>query len=148
MKRVIDYKEFGSKVAYYAASTLFGGAVIGGICFVAAGSSAEYGPYKSEQNYDDYSNLDDNEIYMNSNGEYCKEFEEGEHTITITQRVGTKQTYEQVEGYEIQSIVIEPMKYFSEVTYVNDEDVIAIGELDENNQVEFNEFGKVKKRAR
>ncbi len=145
----IDFERIKDLINCYKYEVIAGGMVIGvvAVSTILTGCN-EYGNYRLVQNTNEFIDLDNEDLYINSDGDYCMEFEEGEHVITKSKTCGSKLTYEPVEGYTIQSATFDASRYYSEVTYVNTEDVIAIGELDNNNQVEFNEFGKVKKRVR
>lgn len=52
-------------------------------------------------------------------------------------------TITEVEGYKIESVETIALIDQSKTVYVNIEHVIAIGEMDKNVNVRFNEFGKV-----
>ena len=125
-----------------------GGIVVVGICTPIVLNLTVFKDYKYVQICDEYTDLSDEDLYINKDGEYCKTFEEGEHIIKVSRKTGGKHEYEEVEGYTIQSVEFKPYAYSSEVIYVNDEDIIAVGELDNNNLVEFNDFGKVRKKVK
>lgn len=139
---MLDLKDRIIDACYeYWLPVVFGGFIIGSVVFSVVSAKTVH----IAQVCDEYTDLSDEDLYINCNGEYCKEFESGEHVLKVYKNSGFKHEYESIDGYTIEKIEFKPYRYRSEVTYVNDEDIIAIGELDKNNYIEFNDFGIVKK---
>ena len=144
MARINDFID---TVKCYSFEVIAGGMVIGMIAIPITLNLTVFSKYKYVQVCDEYSNVNDDDVIMNNNGEYVKEFEEGEHVIKVSKYGGYKQHYEDVDGYTIQSVEFIPSRYHSEAIYVNDCDVVAVGEVN-NNYVEFDSFGEVQEKHR
>lgn len=85
--------------------------------------------------------IDSNDLYVNEDGECCKDFEVGEHVIKIDRIDAFKRNIDSVDGYEIENVKIKPYLYWNSVTYVNDEPVSAVGTYNKKGNIEFNDFG-------
>ena len=82
------------------------------------------------------------EEFEDSEEEPTHEFLPGEHKIERTRMDALPHTIEEVDGYRIESVKIIAGIDQSKTIYVNVEPVIAIGEIDQDGNVRFNEFGK------
>ncbi len=88
-------------------------------------------------------NINNSDIYMNENGEFCLHFNPGEHIITISRNDAYYHKIEPVNGYTIKEVEINGWRDNNKVTYVNTEPVTVVATMDKNGKLLFNNFGTV-----
>ena len=88
-------------------------------------------------------NIDDSNVYTDSEGQTCCYFEPGEHVIKVSRNDAYYHKYETVDGYMINMVETKGWKCNNKVYYVNVEPVIAIGKTDKKGNITYNEFGTV-----
>ena len=117
----------------------------GAIALSALGISAAYYLYEGRyQICEEYATAEDADIFINENGDYCKFFDAGDHVIRISRNDAYFHDYGTVDGYMIQSAQIRGWRDNSKVEYVNIEPVEAIGRMDAEGHIIFDQFGTVK----
>jgi len=82
------------------------------------------------------------EEFVDMDVELIHEFLPGEHKIERTRVDVFPHTIEEIDGYKIESVQTIAGIDQSKTIYVNTETVVAIGEIDRDGNVRFNEFGK------
>ena len=110
------------------------------ILCISIGISVGISSYSTQKQISE-SSIDSNDLYVNEDGECCKDFEVGEHVIKITNIDYYKRNIESIDGYEIENVNLKPYLYWNCVTYVNDEPVSAVGTYNKEGNIEFNDFG-------
>ena len=97
---------------------------------------------------EEYSNADDNDIFIDDNGNYCKNFDVGEHVIKISRNDAYFHDYDEVDGYTIKNVEIRGWRDNSKVVYVNTKPVTAIGKINSDGDIAFNDFGTVQENTK
>lgn len=88
------------------------------------------------------SNIDDTDIFVNEQGQYCKVFAPKEHVIHISRNDAYYHKIKEIPGYTIQEVAIHGWRDNNQTTYVNVVPVIAVATKDKNGQFHFNKFGE------
>lgn len=87
--------------------------------------------------------IDDNNIFVDEDGQIKCYFYAGEHIITISRNDAYYYRSEEIEGYSIKEVEINGWRDNNKITYVNIVPVIAIATKNEDGQLEFSDFGIV-----
>ena len=90
--------------------------------------------------------IDDQDIFINDTGEYCKPYDIGEHEIVISN--SNHNIYKEVPGYTINEVELNKSLGKDTIKYTNALPVIAVGELNDDGTIEFNEFGLVQEKEK
>ena len=113
---------------------------------LAAIGVSEVLPKEKTQVCGNTANIDDNDIIINENGEYCKSYDIGEHKIVISD--SNHHIYKEVPGYTIDEAELNKPFNKDKIEYINTFPVIAVGELNDDGTIEFNEFGLIQEKQK
>ena len=87
--------------------------------------------------------IDNNDYFINEQGEICKLFEPGKHKIEISKNKHFYRKVEEVPGYAIKESTLYPWNLNRHTIYENTVPVIAKASIGMNGKIEFNHFGEM-----
>ena len=137
---VIGEKLVRNTAAYYCLVALISiaGGTLGG---TLAGVGAHMLLSEESKISGNLGSIDDDDIFINENGELCKSYGVGEHKITIID--SNESEYKSVPGYTINTAELNDLFSGDKIEYVNTDPVIAVGSLKEDGTtLEFKDFGE------
>lgn len=85
----------------------------------------------------------DLDTFVNEEGQICCNFEPGEHKIKISRNDAYYHKINSIDGYNIESVDVNGWRDNNQVVYVNVEPVVAVGTLNKDGIMTFNDFGEV-----
>ena len=89
------------------------------------------------------STTDNDDYFINEQGEICKVFKPGEHRIEISRNDAYYRKIEEVPGYTIKEVTIHAWRFNNHTIYANTIPIIAKGTIDKNGKIIFNHFGEI-----
>jgi len=87
--------------------------------------------------------INNNNIFVDENGQFSCYFGTGEHIIVVSRNDAYYRKSEEIEGYIIKEVEINGWRDNNKITYVNTEPVVVVATGENNDQLEFNDFGTV-----
>lgn len=120
---------------------LLGKLSILGLCSIAP--IAYYSSEDKNQAIETEADLDHLNIFLDEKGQTCCNFLPGEHRIVVSRNDLFHHEIGSVDGYIIENVVTDAWRDHCQVVYVNTEPVVALGTIDQDGKISFNDFGEV-----